>query len=214
MHELDLLQENFGRKGMLVRNLCPVPDNANAETKREIILWVGSFRALKRPEMFVELATRFPDEKFVMVGGRHRSEWGLFDEITERASKVTNLTLTGQVQFDEASAYFRRAKLLVLTSTTEGFPNVMLEAWRVGTPTVSTFDPDGVVARYKLGRHAEDLDGLAEGIRSLIADNNTRVEIGARAIEYVREHHDPKSVAQQVLCAVSRLVRRPLEVHA
>lgn len=206
-HELDLLQENFGRKGMLVRNLCPVPEDADAETKRDIILWVGSFRGVKRPGIFVDLAARMPEYTFVMVGGPHESNTELYSDAVERARELPNLNMTGQLSLSETAAYYKKALLLVLTSSSEGFPNVMLEAWRVGTPAVSTFDPDGMLCRYGLGCYCEDADGLEAGVRTLMADDDARLEIGARAIKYVREHHDPDRIAGRVMECMREIVQ-------
>ena len=212
-HELELLQERFGLKGMLVRNLCPVPDDADAGTERNIILWVGSFRDLKRPHMFAELARRIPTHDFVMIGGPFGSNPELFNQVAEKAEKLPNLKLTGQLQSAEMRPYYRKAIALALTSEVEGFPNVILEAWREGTPVVSTFDPDGMLTEHNLGYYAEDIDGLEAGLRRLIDDMPTRVAMGRRAIEYVRENHDPKSLARQVIQAVCQLVRKPMEVQ-
>lgn len=212
--ELELVRRNFGREGVLVRNMCAPKANADAATKRDIILWVGGFRAEKRPDMFVELAARLPDRQFVMVGGEYAGEEDLYRRIADQALTMPNLALTSKIPLDKVTEYYKRALVFVLTSTSEGFPNVILEAWREGTPVVSTFDPDGVMTKYKLGYYAEDLDGLEAGVRRLIDDRSTRITMGKRAIEYVREHHDPESLAQQVMEAMCHLVRRPMEGQA
>lgn len=204
-HELDLLQQKFGRKGLLVRNLCRMPDDANAETRRDLILWVGSFRSLKRPDMFVDLASRMPEHQFIMVGGPFRSEPELFERVAKRAEDIPNLRLVGQLPPAETQQYYRRAIVSILTSEVEGFPNVLLEAWRQGTPVVSTFDPDGVITRYGLGYCADDLDGLEAGLSNLVNDQPERVSVGRRAIKYVKEHHDPEVIARTVIQHIRHL---------
>lgn len=205
-YELELLRRNFGREGILVRNLCPVSDDADAERERDLILWVGQFRNEKRPWMFVELAVRIPECRFVMIGGPHASNPDLFEEVQSRARELPNLTLTGQLPLRDTADHYRQALLLALSSTDEGFPNVMLEAWRTGTPTVSSFDPDGVVSRYDLGLYCEDFDSMEAAIRKLLGDNETRVSMGKRAIEYVKEHHDPDKIAARVIASIQALV--------
>lgn len=212
--ELELLKRNFGREGILIRNLCHVPEDADARTKRDVVLWVGQFRETKRPELFVNLAGRFPEYQFAMVGGPHASRPSLYEDLMRKAEKLPNLVLTGQLSLQETWDYCKRAYAHVLTSSAEGFPNVILEAWREGTPVVSTFDPDGVIAKYGLGYCAEDLDGLEAGLRKLLDDEQSRIAMGERAITYVREHHDPQLITQQILQVVFDLNRRSAEVRA
>jgi glycosyltransferase involved in cell wall biosynthesis len=195
----DLLRQNFGRDGVVIANMYPAAEDADAESERNTVVWAGSFKTVKRPGMFVELAGRIPDQRFVMIGGPYANEPKMFSRITEQAANLPNLKLTGQLSFDETIRCLKSAKMLVLTSSSEGFPNAFLQAWSVGTPTVSTFDPDGVIARNNIGCYCHDIDSLEEKVRMLADDDAARVEMGKRAIEYLRCSHDPDVIAGQML---------------
>ena len=121
--------------------------------KRDI-LWVANFRNPKRPSVFLELARHFPDERFVMVGGRtnDRTEENriLYDAIASEARHLSNLEFKGFLPFDLAEKQFESAKLFVNTSLHEGFPNTFLQAWSRGIPVISFFDPDTLIRENRL----------------------------------------------------------------
>ena len=61
-----------------------------------------------------------------------------------------NLTFVPGVPLSETDALFDRAKLLVLTSIGEGYPNAIMQAMWAGTPIATyDFDPDRIVALLK-----------------------------------------------------------------
>jgi glycosyltransferase involved in cell wall biosynthesis len=64
--------------------------------------------------------------------------------------------------------FYERAAALVCTSSVEGFPNTFVEAWSRGLPVISTFDPDGVIARGGLGLVARDSAGLGESLERIL----------------------------------------------
>lgn len=204
----EILRRNYGRTGTQVNNVRAILKDADPGSERDCITWAGSFQSIKRPDWFVQLASRFPEQKFVMIGGRFASEPGVFDRIRESAAGLPNLTLTGQLPYDETPKYMKRSLVHVLTSTKEGFPNVLLEAWSGGTPAITTFDPDGVVAEHGLGYHCESIDEIAERLRLLLDSDNERRRIGAKAIGYVRDFHDPDKTADQLMNWFTELAGR------
>jgi len=101
----------------------------------------------------------------------------------------------GHVPRDRIDAYYRAASLLLHTSDSEGFPNVLLEAWGHGLPVVSTFDPDGVIRRHGLGRAGETAEELAHSISELTTDEAEHARASRHAAAYVRRWHVPDVVA-------------------
>ncbi|HTX86739.1 MAG TPA: glycosyltransferase family 4 protein, partial [Candidatus Nanoarchaeia archaeon] len=55
------------------------PDESPAAAAREFVLWVGSSAALKRPEIFLDLARVFPEEKFVMIMTKSKMNSGRWE---------------------------------------------------------------------------------------------------------------------------------------
>ncbi|MCX6376662.1 MAG: glycosyltransferase family 4 protein, partial [Armatimonadetes bacterium] len=191
------LKENAGKDGVLIYSTFGMPDESEEQVERRYVLWVGSFRDVRRPEMFIELASRLPQYEFVMVGGPWTSQESVFDEMRVRAERVPNLHLTGGVPYKEVGKYFAGAKVFVNTSSMEGFPNTYMQAWCRGVPVIATFDADALISRYGLGKFCANLDELTAGVESFMEDDSLRGSIGEAAARYVREHHGVEAVAAQ-----------------
>ena len=82
----------------------------------------------------------------------------------------------------------------------EGFSNVMLEAWAVGTPAVSlAANPDSLLSGHdSLGLCAGgSIEDMAAMIRTALADDAALSATGQRAVDYVRRTHSPDVVCEQ-----------------
>ena len=154
-----------------------------------MILWVGTIRGIKRPELFIELARRCPHYRFRLVGGGARDEDGLFDRISREAATLPNLEMTGFVPFADVEKCFDDGSLLVNTSVAEGFPNTFLQAWSRGMPTVSFFDPDVRWKEHAVGEVVGSLDDMAKCVQSLMSDEERWRRASSLCREYCAVHH-------------------------
>ena len=190
-----LLKKLWDRDSSLIRSTFSRP--VGEPIGQEYVLWVGNFREVKRPEMFLELASRIPERKFVMVGGPRTGEEPLFKEIKSRAQAIPNLEVTGAVPYSEVGSYFSKAIILVNTSSAEGFPNTYVQAWCRGVPVVGIFDADSLISRYGLGRRCGTLDELMAAVREFVENEALCREASERCLAYVEEHHSPDAVAAE-----------------
>ena len=156
-------------------------DEAGETGKNGSIVWVGALRAVKRPEMFLELARRMPERHFVLMGGILSTEPSFGKEILVEAERLPNVTATGRIPTSAVAEYLAKAVLLVNTSRFEGFPNAFLEAWARYTPVLSFVDVDGLIAGERVGFVCDDLEDMAVRTASIAEDENTRREMGQRA---------------------------------
>lgn len=195
--QMRLLKEMTGRDGVLIRSTFPEPDRPDTSVERRYVLWVGNFRDVKRPEMFIELASRLPQYEFVMVGGPLTSQESTFDEMKSRAERIGNLHLTGPIPYRDVGKHFGGAKVFVNTSSAEGFPNTYLQAWSRGLPVIATFDADGLIVKHGLGRYCENVDELVRAVDEFMRDDALRASVGESALRYARENHSLEAVAAQ-----------------
>jgi len=143
------LSKNFGIEGTIVHNGMPTVEHK--DQRHLITLWVANIKIWKQPKYFIELAKRFPNEQFVMIGGRVPKQEALFDYVVQEAQRCPNLTFKQFLPFGQTEKYFARAKLFMNTSIMEGFPNTFLQAWRRGIPVLSFVNPDDLINQYQLG---------------------------------------------------------------
>jgi glycosyltransferase involved in cell wall biosynthesis len=168
--QADLLKTNYNKTNPLFIPLIWLEKNeVELEIcKKDIILWVSNFRKLKRPEWFLKLALNKPEHKFVMVGNATDIE--LFEKCKKEAFKISNIDFLGGLSFTETNSLFRKARLFVCTSETEGFPNTFLQAWMNECPVLTTFDPSDLIKNFQLGVYCESYEDISNGFDQLTSE--------------------------------------------
>jgi len=167
------LKENYNSNANIIYNGHPVPGLTEVDSrKREnIILWVGHLRPGKRPELFVSLAKRDLSNsiQYKMIASGNELEITQFVE--NSAQKLPQLEFLGERPVEDVNQLLLRARALVTTSESEGFPNTHIQAWMRGVPVVSTgIDPDDLIKKQGLGIIASSIDELHDAIQKLVID--------------------------------------------
>jgi glycosyltransferase involved in cell wall biosynthesis len=188
------LEDTTGVCATVIRNAQPLPKLF--EQERDTTLWVGRSAPIKRPKLFIDLAEKIPDEKFVMICQRATGDKN-YEHLLARAKEVCNLEFIERVGFDEIHGYFQRAKVLVNTSEAEGFPNTFIHACQHATPILSlNVNPDGFLEQYNCGICCDDrFECLVDSLNSILAENRY-VELGKNARRYVEQNHDIKRTVE------------------
>lgn len=199
------LEKSFGVEAHLIRNTMSV-DESYREPAVEIrrVLWVGTIVPHKRPEIFLGLAKRFPDLEFTMIGPLRIGLEEYQARIKSLASKIPNLVYIDYVDLNNIEAFFMKADLFVLTSNSEGFPNVLLHALSCGRPVVTSCDPDSIVATHRLGYVTVDEPQFAEVldmVKSARCVSELR-EMSERGRSYVKKFHSPDEIARRICLAL------------
>lgn len=196
--QIPLVRPYVGGELMQLPNLAPSPRRAPralAETRHDVI-WLAQIRPTKRLRLLLDLAASLPQLRFAVVGG--------FDETTppaeqqrlrEQMAQLPNLRFYDAQPATVVAELLSQSRLLVNTSSHEGFPNSMLEAWNLGLPVVSlAVDPGGVIVRERLGAVSGSPAQLVADVARLCTDEALNAAAGARGRAYVQRQHSVEAV--------------------
>ncbi|HET7695331.1 MAG TPA: glycosyltransferase family 4 protein [Vicinamibacterales bacterium] len=184
------LRAAFAVESTVIRNTSPDPGFAEdgyrqrAGNEHPRLLWVGRFVPVKRLEVLLDLAAAEPGWDFHVIGSAPGSDYGR--SLEARAAALPNVTLHGGISDASLDEQYRRASVLLSTSSVEGVPTTFLEAWARGLPVVSTLDPDNVIASCGLGAVAAP-DGLAAAVRAVMSQDPAALSRRIRA-HYLATH--------------------------
>lgn len=132
------------RNGVDAERFCPQPASESREALQlsggPIVLTVGNLHAHKGQQLLLEamplLRQRHPRACLVVVGdGPDR---GTLRDRAQALGLADAVVLAGQVPNAELARWYSAADVLVLASSREGWPNVLLEAMACGTPVVAS----------------------------------------------------------------------------
>lgn len=163
----------------------PVPIPSDIEkADQPTVCYVARMDRRKRPELFLELASKFPQVTFLVAGQSRNKAWEA--SLRRRFGHLKNVHMFGFVnQFDSSlhSEIFSKSWVLVNTATREALPNSLLEAASHECAILSQVDPDGFASSF--GYHAAN-DDFERGLAWLLEHDRWR-ERGRAAGAYVRD---------------------------
>lgn len=200
------LLARYGRSSVIRSSAHLIPEKISTENKHGL-LWVARCDDWKQPELFVELARRFPRENFIMVA--QESNFPQLFEITKKeAANLPNLLNLDYVPYTEIDSYFAKAKIFVNTSKSEGFPNTFIQAMKWKTPIVSlNVDPGQILERNRLGFVGHgDFENLVKSVKILLNNQTIWQEMAENCYRYAKEHHDIQKIIEQDKVMILKLL--------
>ena len=194
-----------------------------AAKKNDIILAVGRFNDyIKRIDRILEcfsiVAKELPSAELWLLGPLNRDE-----KIVRLGNRSIN-QMINQFDIDESKIYFIgnadsvenyyiQSSVLLLTSESEGFPNVVNEAASFGLPIICNAIPglDDIVKHGYNGLVSEqnDITGLANNIHNVLTDHRLKEDLGNNASEYVKNFDIAKVVAKWKLVIDAVVTSKP-----
>ena len=148
-----------------------------------VVLSVGQLIPRKGHDLAMRAVARLPEATLVIVGEGPKAD-GL-RRLARRLGSAERIRFLGAIPQERLATIYNAADVLVLASTREGYPNVLLEALACGTPVVATAvgGVPEVVRDSVAGRLVEERspEALAGAIRDLLADPPARAATRAYA---------------------------------
>jgi glycosyltransferase involved in cell wall biosynthesis len=184
------LKKDFGLESIVLRYPCEDPQRPGLPLSAPVsnrVLWIARVCRQKRPDRLLDVAEGCPELEFDLVGPLYSDEWA--QTVAQRARGMRNVTLHGPITRDQVTVFYQKAACLCCTSDYEGFPNTFLEAWSNGLPIVSTFDPESLIEKKRLGIVAKSVSELQTALRSLMKPGGDYRGFSENAYNYFRENH-------------------------
>ena len=140
------------------------------------LLSVGNLHAFKGHGVVIEALSLLPRCRLVVVGeGPDRAA---FEALARQRGVSSRVRFVGSLSQQDLRRYYCAADALVLASSREGWPNVLLEAMACGTPVVATRvgGVPEIVTSAEAGLIADERSAaaLARGITALLSGPRER----------------------------------------
>ena len=150
------------------------------------LLSVGNLLELKGHHLVIEALANLPDVSLVIAGeGPLRNS---LETLARQQGVVDRVRFVGTVAQDELVAHYNAADALVLASSREGMPNVVLESLACGTPVIATAvgGVPELLDTERVGRlvRQRSAAGIADAVRSLQARPADRLEVAAHGARF------------------------------
>ena len=100
------------------------------------LLFVGNLVENKGLHIAIEALSLLPEFRLVVAG--EGSQQQALEVLAQRRNLTARVQFLGRVEQDQLARCYSAADILVLPSSREGWPNVLLESMACGTPVVAT----------------------------------------------------------------------------
>lgn len=186
------IYDSFLNNVIVIPNPLPFEIDTKSSLDKKIILTAGRLEDEKGFEYiidaFVYISKKHPDWKLEIVGEGSRKNF--------LVEKIKNLGLDESVKISDFTNNmvdkYVNSSIYTLTSKTEAFPLVILEAMECGVPCVS-FDLAGPKEIIKDGDDGYitpqyDIEKLVKQINYIIENKDVRVQMGANAKNNIQRY--------------------------
>ena len=182
--------------------LLPFAEERHAEI---VVGIVGRLTAIKNHELFLRVAARVPEARFVVYG-----DGGERARLERLAGELDRVAFAGTRDVGEIYASL---DILALTSRNEGTPLAIIEAMAAGRPVIATavggvVDLLGAVEQRMEGfdirergvtAASDDDAGFAAGLGLLLHDAPLRARLGERGRAYVERTHAKERLVADII---------------
>ncbi len=170
-------KKNVDHKWLSDSNIKTIITLGRLEEPKNHVLLINAFQLVEK---------NMQDVRLIIIGeGSKRSALA---HLIKKLNLQSKVDLTGKKE--NPFPYLAIADLFVLSSNTEGFPNVIIESMICGCPVISTDCPSGPNEIIKTGENGilvpvDDVAEMNNAITSLLKNNDLRLKIKQNALKSV-----------------------------
>jgi glycosyltransferase involved in cell wall biosynthesis len=165
------------------------------------VLWASRFINSKRPDIFVEIAKRFPEIEFLAYGSTDGDITGESALQIERVMNTPNIAYRGAYE-DFSDIDLSEVIGFLYTSESDGIPWVLLEATAAGLAIVA---PDvGGIGEFLTKENSwfvdkcDDVNAYVECVGELLSNPALAKEKATIALERLQEQHSEEAFAARL----------------
>jgi len=140
------------------------------EKNEKLILSVGNLVELKGHHLVIEALASLDNTKLIIIG--EGEEKVNLRKLVAELSLTDRVFFTGNIMQAELPGYYAAADALVLASSREGMPNVLLESLACGTPVIATNvgGSSEVITHDDIGILLKErsANGIAKAVKTLL----------------------------------------------
>ena len=184
-----------------IPNPAPAIPKTEGITPNNQIVTMGRLAHQKGHDLliksFAKIANEYPDWQLVIIGEGEKC--ADLEQIIQDNNLGDSIQLVGRIE--NPFPILQQAKVFVLPSRWEGFPNALLEAMACGVPVISFDCPSGPsdIIRHEVDGllvPPEDIEALAAAMQRLMDNEDERQKFGERALEVTERFSIEKIMAQ------------------
>ena len=184
-----------------IANPITIEETEKTYKKENIVLFVGRLTFQKRLDRLLyiwkDLYNQYRDWRLIVVGNGNYS-----DKYKKIASELAleNIEFVGQQPSEE---YYKRSKIVCMTSSTESWGMVLIEAQKYGCVPIA-FNSFDAVSDIIINNHNGILikpfckEAYADAIRKLMQNENLRNQLLKNGKEYIKKF-DTKDIVKEWL---------------
>ena len=192
------LQSQYGKRSEIIPTGVDTsyftPDWERPRNGRPRVLFAGSLRAFKQPQILVDAAAQLPAADFRIAG-----DGPLASQLRERIARedLKNVSLLGLRNGEQLRDEYRMSDIFFFPSCWEGSPKVILEAAACGAPVLirNSYSAETVVHR-ETGFQAASDNELFSYLKMLLENPELRMELGRNGRKH-SEKYDWNLIATQ-----------------
>ena len=164
--------------------------NKNKQRKKQFIN-VASLRWQKGQEYllkgFALFLQKYPEYKLIIIGDGELKKDLL--ALCNKLSIADNVTFLGTIGRSEIAEELNNSKAFVLSSVTEGFPKVVIEAMATGTPVISSDvgNVKKIVSDSGVIFPSKSSNAVCDAMQYIVETNDYQ-EMSRKAIQYSKQY--------------------------